>query len=298
MWPDSLITIPFYRDIGKFIHSIDMSIFMFISGYLYANILFHSDKYNGTNVFLKNKAKRLLIPYILWGGIINVLFIDRYQIKSILFGISHLWFLLALMTIFVIVHLSRKFWMDLHIIKMFALICFFFVVSPLVSKLGLTIFALPSAMYYLPVFFTGIVCAKFSVVWRNFIMQHRKQMQILLGALVVWQFLLCFMDIPKSLCSQSTRFFSIIIIVLVWGLCLGKQWKTLNVIKSLDANSMGIYIIHHILLIYVITNDSMALMMVEHWCLSPIILFVLVSVVSWGLASLINQSRYAMYFFG
>lgn len=35
MWPDSTITVSFYQNMGKFIHSIDMPVFMFLSGFLY-----------------------------------------------------------------------------------------------------------------------------------------------------------------------------------------------------------------------------------------------------------------------
>lgn len=106
------------------------------------------------------------------------------------------------------------------------------------------------------------------------------------------------MDIPSYLCSRLARFFSVIIIAFIWRLYFGKQWKILNVIKSCDANNMGVYIIHYILLVYMITNDSIVLMVLGYWCLSPIILFVSISVVSWILVALINRSRYAICVFG
>jgi len=298
MWPDSLMSVPFYKNIGKFIHSIDMPMFMFISGFLYAHTLFHSDNYNKTGAFLKNKAKRLMIPYILWGGVINCIFTDRYNLYSLLYGISHLWFLLALMMIFTIVHLCRKYWMNLQCKGLLVLVAIFFLVSPLVSKSGVSIFALSAAIYYLPAFFMGIFCAKYADKLKDAMARYGKQIQVLAPILLILQLGFCFMDMPNSLCNQLTKLFSILIIISLWMLCLDKTWKTSSVIRNLDASSMGIYILHHILLIYLITNDIAAHLMTEYWYVSPLLLFIFVLFASWALTTLINRSRYSKYIFG
>lgn len=118
IWPDSIVIHPQYVRLCKFLNSIDMPVFFMLSAYLYTDKLLKKKAYNDTWLFVKKKVKRLLIPYLLWGLAINLLFIHRYHLTSLLTGISHLWFLLALMMIFLITHLTRRYWIKLSNIKL------------------------------------------------------------------------------------------------------------------------------------------------------------------------------------
>lgn len=170
--------------------------------------------------------------------------------SQLLYGISHLWFLLALMMIFTIAHLSRRYWMGLSIKGMLGLIALFFMISPLVSKSGIALLALPATAYYLPAFFSGIFCSKYIDKLKELVVKNRKLIKISTFALVSAQLFICFSLIPSSIQSQLTKLFSLLIIASLWMLCFDKKWNTPSAIHSLDVNSMGIYIIHHILLIF------------------------------------------------
>ena len=54
--------------IAGMMSSIGLTFFVLISGFLYETILTQSNTYNDNSRFIKKKFKRLLIPYLIWGG--------------------------------------------------------------------------------------------------------------------------------------------------------------------------------------------------------------------------------------
>lgn len=102
--------------ITQYIYSFHMPLYMFISGYLYYYNKVILGKYGSFKEFIKNKAKRLLIPYVITGiffmipiQMIFKIYTDNYSflyrvINEILLERrpAHLWFLLALFNIFII----------------------------------------------------------------------------------------------------------------------------------------------------------------------------------------------------
>ena len=51
----------------KFIYSFHMPLFVAVSGAIYYYVKVKLNKYNDNKIFVKNKAKRLLIPYMVFG---------------------------------------------------------------------------------------------------------------------------------------------------------------------------------------------------------------------------------------
>lgn len=56
-----------YGEVAGFIANLGLTFFVLISGFLYETISSQSKDY-GNKMFVVKKVKRLLVPYIIWGG--------------------------------------------------------------------------------------------------------------------------------------------------------------------------------------------------------------------------------------
>ncbi len=165
---DNTIIYRLYIIFGGLIYSCHMHVFMVLSGMIYAFSL-GSGKYTNFKIFIKNKLKRLLIPYVLVSLLYNipVLLISGYFNSNNLFyniwlyligfGKNHLWFLITLVYIFFIVHI-------IYIIKnkmVFLVVYFFSVILCIFIDSG--IIQLTELLYvdrlclYLFWFMTGVI---------------------------------------------------------------------------------------------------------------------------------------------
>lgn len=98
---------------STFIYSFHMLLFVFVSGYVF-NYCISCGKYGEFIPFIKNKAKRLLIPYLLVGTIIVVLSMSllkltdmplyKYIMRVIILGEDnrHLWYLQAFFLLYIL----------------------------------------------------------------------------------------------------------------------------------------------------------------------------------------------------
>lgn len=84
--------------------NIAMPLFIFVSGYLFI-YLFQKQKYPTIGFLIKNKIKRLIIPYLFF-GIIMMIYPNTLDIACLLSGTyAHLWFLPMLFWCFVLFYL-------------------------------------------------------------------------------------------------------------------------------------------------------------------------------------------------
>ena len=73
---------------------IDLPMFVFISGFLFGHQFYFKGKYRDRKRFFIGKAKRLLLPYFLW-GLLQVIFMSSlFGWQTLFTGCGHLWFLL------------------------------------------------------------------------------------------------------------------------------------------------------------------------------------------------------------
>lgn len=125
-----------YRDFDIFLVSVNMPLFVFLSGYLYAYLRNNFHKYQDSKTFVFKKSKRLLIPYIFW-GVLLVLFFPRpdHRWTDFFSGICHLWFLLMLFEEFLFFHFTFKFWKNNTLRSAFFKLIGLLLVSFLMKKL-------------------------------------------------------------------------------------------------------------------------------------------------------------------
>ena len=302
VWADSLITNPIYVGLCKFMNSIDMPVFFIISGFLYADKLLNTEKYNNSKDFLNKKVKRLLIPYLFWGIVINILFINRYHFISMLDGISHLWFLLTLLMVFIIVHLMREKWIIMKISSLCILVFILLLITPLRILIPFDFLTIKQILQYLPYFFIGIIFSRSKTSMQTLSTKKYKLLIFLLCSVSLSIFL-CFYTSNIHLINTISKyiiipFLSIIVISSSWILCQCINFKEVGIIRSLDKNSMGIYIIHHILIIAVISNTQLSVIIGTHYIISPILLFFVVLLTSWWISLLINRYKVSSYILG
>lgn len=98
-----------FEQIAKWLNSFHIYAFTLVSGYIFYYIKYEKGGYQKYTLFLGNKAKRLLVPYIfiasVWVAPIYVYFWGtEHVISNFLFGIApnQLWFLLMLFWVFAI----------------------------------------------------------------------------------------------------------------------------------------------------------------------------------------------------
>lgn len=300
VWADSPITNPIYVGLCKFMNSIDMPVFFIISGFLYADKLLNTEKYNNSTDFFKKKIKRLLIPYLFWGIVINILFINRYHFISMLDGISHLWFLLTLLVVFIIVHLMREKWIVMKISSLCILIFILLFITPLRILIPFDFLTIKQILQYLPYFFIGIIFSRSKTSMETLSDKNHKLLIFSLLCGVSLSIFLCFYTSNIHLINTISKyiiipFLSIIIISSSWILCKRINFKDADIIRSLDKNSMGIYIIHHILIIAAISNTQLSVIIGAHYIISPILLFLIGTLASWKISSWIKNMKFSSY---
>lgn len=111
---------PVLAELTDLIYSFHMPLFLFLSGAVYSMCVLDLGKYGDTGKFLRNKAKRLLIPYFALGffyvaPVMCLLGFDgrgyfSYCLDGILLARDsrHLWYLLVLFWIFAVCALGSK----------------------------------------------------------------------------------------------------------------------------------------------------------------------------------------------
>ncbi|TLP70629.1 acyltransferase family protein [Maribacter sp. ACAM166] len=113
---------------GKYISTISMPLFVFISGFLFSYLRNNLKKYPNFTVLLKKKTARLLRPYFILAPLYIVLFIDFNStfgfLKQIWEGAGHLWFLLMIFTIFMLFHPLESYF-KIKPLKSFVVVLFF-----------------------------------------------------------------------------------------------------------------------------------------------------------------------------
>lgn len=153
-----------YRWVSIYVNSIHMQIFTFVSGSVYAYCKLRKNYYGNYISLVKDKFKRLIIPYVFIGVSFMIpigmkVGISAYEngfinsIKNLILGYSagHLWFLMMLFTLFLVYY-----WVEKILIKVDPFISIFtlFFIQVISGKFP-SIFFIQKAMYYMLFFHLG-----------------------------------------------------------------------------------------------------------------------------------------------
>lgn len=275
--PDAVYTL-----LGRTMHAVDMPIFFLISGYLYSYLYNRQGKYRDVKSFLNGKVLRLMIPYLFWGFFICLVMPDRYQPINLLKGLSHLWFLLTLFNLFVITSIKRSFWTGITFKRVVIVTLASFAIFCVLRKVGSvgSWFCLSHTLLYLPVFTLGLWCGRSAI-------PHISRLKFAVACLLL---LVLVCSGRHLLVSYSC--------IIGGGIALYMLYCFQNVkcipqwMASIDVCSMGIYIIHHIIIRWMLQYETVSHFMLTHKIMAPALMFILVFPASWALTFCLRKIKH------
>lgn len=247
--------------------------------------------YNNVSKFIQNKAVRVLVPYVIIGVFLCLL--QHRDFTQMLDGISHLWFLLVIFECYVLGKLMEAIiWMSSkkQNILMSVAIMFFLFVSH--RFYFIQILGISKLMIYFPYYIVGmLICNANFAEHKNF---QKYQLPLIITLLVLF--------------ALEQYFFSKRLLTVVLGMCVVlcsfSYFRSLDIksvpgwMKSLDKCSMGIYIVHHILIQEMNGISYFREIATTHYYIYPIIQFLIITIVSWGFVALCRKNKYSKYVLG
>lgn len=281
-----------YGIFAHFLNVIDMPMFVFISGFLYSYLREAKGKYKDNMAFVKNKVRRLMVPYLFWGVVLLLLFPDKHA-SDMFIGISHLWFLLMLFGLFLLVHFTYPFLRSLTPFRLTLLVCLSFLLYPLGLKFhfATNYFCIDRILMYLPYFLVGGGSYLLSTSLKK--LRHALPATLIL---LVVLFLLTTYVLPSvpSLVIYPIQY----LFVCMFLVCCFSYFSQLppavlhfRGLDSLDRCSMGIYILHHILIAFPLQWPAVRAVMNGYWWLCPWLMFLVVYALSWVLTAALLRTR-------
>ncbi|MBE5799010.1 MAG: acyltransferase [Clostridiales bacterium] len=247
----------FLRNFTNYVYVFHMPLFVMLSGCVFGYCI-ERGKYSDVLAFVKNKGKRLLIPYAAFGilyvaPVMHMLRLTNlgymsYVVNGIVLSKDsrHLWYLLALFWIFLICILMRplliKGTKGLVISGAVSLLLF------AASGCMPNVLQLSAACNYQLFFFAGILFNRFySDIERLF---HKFRM---IGYLLPAALLMMFVSNPNMLTEYAYKGIGLVMMMFIcWALlCRFPDVLGHPILKRIKQNSFGIYLFHP-MIIYVL----------------------------------------------
>lgn len=291
-WVFGGTVIPIWVKVARFLDSIDLSMFVYISGFLYGYLYLYQGKYNDTKIFLQNKVRRLLIPYLFWGIIVAALPPSPCDWKTLFVGSAHLWFLLMLFWLFAFSALWKKV-LNLKDTNFFLLILFLLYSIWLIYhrfSSHHSFLCFESALSYSLVFLIGMVSAK-KQIWKR-----ASRASIFLSLLMILA--LFFYVFFMSSCSDtmdnlilrvlSYTFIANFFIVLS-KLKLSSDVR--NIVEKIDKLSMGVYIFNQFVINALLLVPSINYWLEQNYKIGPLVIFVISFFIPLCLSYIFNKYK-------
>ena len=272
------IDIPFWNKTSAIFDVIDLNMFVFISGYLYGYLYIYRNKYYKRSDVIRIKAVRLLIPYLVWGIPMAIVW-PWNTWKSLFYGIGHLWFLLMLFGVFTIAVILQI--VNAQKVKFNSKVGILLIITGYVGGLVFTnyiynggILCINKTLYYFPAFMIGYLCAKLRIGWLlpnwSYIILP---FAILALILLVWYP----MPIPSSLITFIKTLCAYVICINLL-IILSKETlseRSRQVVQTIERLSMGIYIFNQMMMDMTLTTPVLHRWFEAHWMIGPFLLFLI-----------------------
>lgn len=295
-----------------------MPLFTFISGFLYA-YLRNLGKYSKDLPFLKNKIKRLLLPYIFFVVLFSItmeiqhtdfITITNHTWHRIVYGnYIHLWYLPILFWCFVIIRLYE------HLTtSKIALLLFLGLSLVLASNIPIIdcIFNLRKVAPWFYWFLLGYTYFKFRDSLMFLFSNRNRKITLLLLVCVCEIGLIHFFGFPDYKRPQFIASEFVIISIFIIALFivfedLTKSEKiekifTNNLVKSISKYSFGIYIFHYWLAPIIISSTAKRVFhleaFAEHYYIFPIVFSIATFIASYIVTYLFQKTKLGNYLLG
>ncbi len=273
--------LPVYVGIATALRNIHMPIFFLIAGYLFGYKRIRGG-YADARGFLLGKAERVLVPYVTVGLLVLVL--RQGHLSSFFKGnICHLWFLVTIFECYAVGKLVDFVLWEKPRIKAGV-----FVASCMAMMLA-RIFGFPLGGTFIEGFYFYLAGMLIASLGKACLEKHRKAFVWLAAvslALVVASSVYGVMIMPTG---------AVFVLLVFIPLCTAHVGSLPRWMKSLDKCSMGIYIVHHIVIIGMNRIDVMHHIMQTHYCIYPVAQFVFVLAMSWAVTWWMGRYRFSRY---
>ena len=282
--------VPIWDVVNGILYQIHLPIFFIISGYLYGykRIL---GGYKVTHDFVINKSERVLFPYIIVGAFLCVL--QHREIGQMLNGISHLWFLLVIFECYL---LGRFFenvlWFKNKPQRLLIILAVLFIIGLSYRIPTVKFLALWGLFRYFPFYLIGMLMC--NIDFEKLAKYKTAIFCGIIGMVLCLVFQQLFMK--RVLLSYL---FGVVVVLLSFSYARIIHIKTLpQSLISLDKCSMGIYIVHHIVIQEMNVCRPFRELAIEYKYGYPVVQFFLVTLACWFLVSLCHNSKYSKYVLG
>lgn len=273
--------------------------FMFISGFLLAKGYFRKGKYRNRLSFVKDKAKRLLFPYLFWSLALVIFYnVPTYEVIC---GAKHLWFLLSLFDLMVLSTILLPAIVNSHKIIDFTIFMVVLFIPPILNKINLPyIFGLKTSIAYLPSFLLGIFIVKY-LFDKRFIQMNRLRFGLLTSIIFVCAVTAVLSrSLPYgSLYLHLPYYFAppILYILIIRTL---HTISPMYIIDSIAANSLGIYILHQFVGKYTLMYylPGYVEFYDHHYILAPTLLFFFMLLTAWGASKVMHKTKFGKFILG
>lgn len=264
--------------------------FVLISGYLYAYLYLHKNKYRQTSTFLSDKSKRLLLPYLVWSIPALLLYGNSNFVIDFISGFQHLWFLLMLYGLFLVVAPLIRF----NSKTIIGGIAVLLILNVVINKWGDSYpnyLSWKMIFRYAPAFLWGILLVKAG--WIEKLEKKSVPLLIVLNLFAVVGVIVIASMQRLPLGGFYAPIPTFVLLTFLTALVGRIKIEKLPIpLHSLDKNCMGIYILHHLFIWFILFYIPVSHEVLNsHPIAAPSILFPTVFVLSWIMAVLINRSK-------
>lgn len=279
----STVSVGLWSILSSLFSHIHVPTFLFLAGYLYAYKRFGLKSYSCKRKYLVNRAKRLGIPYALWGGILMLL--QNRPLTQFFDGIAHLWFLLVLAECCLLFCLIDTVFLRFKNNVAILILAMLYLAIDNKITLDVNFASLGVFIHYFPYYLIGILVYLINLEqflkWKS-----------------VWVVLMVFLCYLVSVrIGYFANCFSVLLITFVF-LYAKKINKESNKLHSIDKASMGIYILHQPLIQETSLTHFVADFRDEHFYMYPLLMFVFAFTVSYVLVNIARKLKVEKFIFG
>lgn len=298
-WPFHTTGNVAYTEICDLLTFFGVSSFVIISGFLYQHSRISHNKAKQWIIgLIVKKSKRLLVPYLFW-GIVQFFLFPTFTLGTLITGNLHLWFLLMLFNVTVlygiidnIILTNENLWTAW--VGGVILLVISFAIYPLFIKYissGTNILCINNSMAYFPLFVGGALSCKYLKRYPKLLLQ--------LANSFCWIFSLLLMLVLYFFSRMGKHEYVFLlgsrIMLLFFILLLITRYRDCNInrnVVKLDIWSMGVYIVHHIIIWILLSNTIVSSFMDEHVILGPLMMIMIVFSSSLWITSVLLSNEF------
>ena len=293
VWTDASYSVDFHVPLWDvfldLMRNIHLPIFFVLAGYLYGYKRYRGG-YNNFIKFIQKKFLRVMVPYILVGFLI--VFVQKQPVYSLLYGISHLWFLMTIFECYITGRLIDGILKGENKYKLLFLL-FCFVLITIQGRCSINIWGLTIKQFcqYFPFYAIGMILGSFNL-------NRHKLVRVEVVATICSLLIMIVIAVSFKM-DGLLRIFGLIFVVSIFALF--RNFSNINISAttiSLDKCSMGIYIVHHILIQEMNRINYFYHLMKTNIISYPIIQFVVITAISWLIVYILKKNSWGKYLVG